>query len=129
MLLMSCEEKVFKDSVDCENECYTIKPDSVDLIFHWTMNDEFNEIPILLYQGTIEEGAFIDTFYLFANPAYVYVKAGKTYSVKALYEQDGKSTWVVDGTHQKLKKVSDYCEQGDCWVVENADLYIELKYY
>jgi hypothetical protein len=126
VFILSCEEKLFTGSVNCE-ECYTEKPDSVDLVLHWSKNSKFPEIPILLYQGTIDAGEFIDTFYLFGNPAQIWVKAEKEYSVKAIYETDNRTVFVVDGIKQKLKHVTDYCDE-NCWVTEDVDLYIELKY-
>lgn len=125
LFLLSCNDKIFTFDVDCE-ECYTEKPDSVDLIIHWTQNNEFDEIPILLYKGTTE-GEFIDTFYLFGNPAYIWVKAEQEYAIKAIYETNDRTVFVVDGTKQELKRVTDYCDY-DCWVVVNEELDIKLRY-
>ena len=126
IVILSCNEKLFTFDVDCE-DCYTEKPDSVDLIIHWTKNDDFQEIPVLLYKGKIDVGEFIDTFFLFGNPAYIWVKSQEEYSIKALYETDERTTLVVDGTNQKIKRVSGYCDN-DCWVIEDEVLHIELRY-
>lgn len=125
LCILSCNDKIFTWDVDCE-ECYSEKPDSVDLIIHWTKNSEFDEIPILLYKGTTG-GEFIDTFYLFGNPAYVWVKAEQEYAIKAIYETNDRTVIVVDGTKQKLKRVTDYCDY-DCWVIVNEELDIKLRY-
>ncbi len=125
-LFAYCEEKVFTWDVDCD-ECYTIKPDSVDLIINWTKNADYQEIPLLLYKGKAEEGEFIDTFYCFEDPAYIWVKADEEYSAKVIYESEDRTVMVVDGTRQKLKHVSDICDE-PCWVSTEADLYLELKF-
>lgn len=127
-ILLSCETKVFTGDVDCDDSCFTQKPDNVDLIFHWTMENNQDTITVHINRGTIEDGEYVGSWDLNSNPATVTVKAGEKYSCEARYERDGKTFWVVDGTEPKIKQVVDYCPQGDCWVVENADLYVELKY-
>ncbi len=128
LLMYSCDEKIITSDVDCD-ECYTIKPDSVDLIIKWTKNADFQEIPILLYKGTIETGEFIDTFFLFGNPAYIWAKAEEEYAVKAIYETSERTVMVVDGTKQKLKRVSSgVCYDYECWIVDEEELNIELRY-
>ena len=125
-LFTSCEEKVFTWDVDC-NECYTIKPDSVDLIIHWTKNEKYREIPVILYKGNVDNGGFIDTFMCNEDPYYIWVKANEEYAVKAIYKFEDRTVMVVDGTRQKLKHVSDICDE-PCWVITEADLYLELKF-
>lgn len=122
----ACTDKVFTFDVDC-NECYSEQPDSVDLIIHWTKNSNFQEIPILLYKGPIAQGEFIDTFFLFGNPAYIWVKSDEEYSIKGIYETGERTVMVVDGTRQKNKRVTDYCDY-DCWVIIDEELDIELRY-
>ncbi|MBA7630182.1 hypothetical protein ES703_37696 [subsurface metagenome] len=126
ILFPVCSEKIFPWDVDCD-ECYTIKPDSVDLVINWTKNNEYPEIPVLLYKGKVDVGEFIDTFFCFGVPAYIWVKANEEYSVRAIYASDDRTVMVVDGTNQKLKRVSDYCDE-PCWVVTQENLYLELKY-
>jgi hypothetical protein len=75
----------------------------------------------------MDDGEFIDTFFLFGNPAYIWVKAEEEYSVKAIYETGDRTVLVVDGTKQKIKRVSDYCDY-DCWVIVDEELHIELRY-
>ncbi|MGD2035497.1 MAG: hypothetical protein PVF73_10605 [Bacteroidales bacterium] len=126
LLFVVCEEKVFTLDVDC-NECYTEKPDSVDLIFHWTKNEDYPEIPVVLYKGTVENGEFIDTFFCFEDPAYVWVKSNEEYSAKAIYESSERTVIVVDGTKQKLKHVSDACDD-PCWIITNEELRLQLHF-
>ena len=127
LVLTSCREKVFTLDVDCDN-CFNPEPETANLILHWTQTPEFDTLTILLYRGTIDKGTFIDTFDLFGNPAEIEVEVDHEYSVEALYYRDSKTYHVVDGTHLKLKRVSDACDQGECWTPVKDDLHIELKY-
>ena len=126
VLFSVCEEKVFTWDVDC-NECYNIKPDSVDLIIHWTKNEDYPEIPVVLFRGKVDQGVLIDTFYCFEDPAYIWVSAEAEYSAKAIYESIDRTVIVVDGTKQKLKKVSDACDE-PCWVITNEEFFLKLKF-
>lgn len=112
--------------MDC-NECYQNKPDSVDLVLSLTLNDQFDTIPVALYQGKIDNGTFLDTFYCFANPATIFVKANEEYSAKAFYRTSEKTIIAVDGTKQKLKHVTGACDK-DCWVIEGVKLNLKLNH-
>lgn len=127
IFLLSCETKVFTGDVDCDL-CYSQKPSEVNLIFHWSQENDNDTITVHINKGTIEDGEYVGSWDLYSNPATVRVKAGEKYSCEVMYERDGKTYWVVDGTEPKVKQVVEYCPQGDCWLVENADLYVELKY-
>ncbi len=126
ILFSVCEEKIFTWDVDCD-ECYGIKPDSVDLKIHWTKNEEFPEIPVVLFKGKVDKGEYIDTFFCFEDPAYIWVKANEEYAAKAIYDSEDRTVVVVDGTKQKLKQVSDGCDE-PCWVITEIDLQLELKF-
>jgi hypothetical protein len=122
--LIGCNEKIFTGDVNC-NDCYTEKPDSVDLIVHISIDND--TIPVVLYKGTIDEGELIDTFDCWENIVYFYVKADEYYSAKAIYKTSNHYVFAVDGIEQKLKKVSSTCDEA-CWVIEDVDLFLELKY-
>ena len=126
ILFSVCEEKIFTWDIDCQ-ECYYYKPDSVDLIINWTQNEDFPEIPVLLYKGKVDNGEFIDTFFCFKDPAYIWVKANEEYSAKAVYASETRTIVVIDGTQQKLKHVSEACDE-PCWVSTDADLQLKLKF-
>jgi len=120
--LSACKDKFNTSDVDC-NECFVDKPDSALLIIHLTKNSQFEEIPVLLYSGNIDNGTFIDTFYQSEIP----VKSEGEYSAKAIYSTNERTVYVVDGTKIKQKRVSDYCEE-TCWVTTNNELYLRLSY-
>ena len=127
LFVIACQEKIFTDSVDCK-DCFAQKPDSVDLILNITLNKEFDTIPVVLYQGNIDNGHLIDTFDCFGNPAYIWVKANEEYSAKAIYATPEKTIIAVDGTKQKLKHVTSACDNNPCWVIEGVKLSLELKH-
>ena len=127
MILFSvCEEKVFTGDVDC-NECYTEKPDSLDLTIHWTKNEDYPEIPVILFKGKADQGELIDTFFCFEDPAYIWVKSEEEYAAKAIYKSEERTVIVVDGTVQKLKTVSSECDV-PCYVITNEELQLKLKF-
>jgi hypothetical protein len=126
LLFTVCEEKIITWDVDC-NECYTIKPDSVDLIINWTKNEDYPEIPVVLFKGKVDKGEWIDTFFCFEDPAYIWVKANEEYAAKAIYEKSDRTVIVVDGTETKLKRVSEACDES-CWVITDEILELKLKF-
>jgi hypothetical protein len=126
LLITDCDEKIFTESVNCD-ECYTLKPDSVNLIIDLTLNKQYSEIPVLLYKGNIPSGEFIDTFYFSISPGNIWVKADETYSAKAIYKSDERTVFVVDGAKQKLKRVTDVCSD-PCWVADGVELDLVLAY-
>ena len=121
----SCGEKIYTGDVDC-NECYTEKPDSVDLIIEVTLSGEYPEVPIVVYRGEIEDNQVEYTDTVYENPYYLYVQADRQYSVKAKYEKENKTLYVVDGTKPKVLKVTDACDT-ECYVIEDADLDVRIK--
>jgi hypothetical protein len=128
VFFLACDEKIFTSDVNCE-ECYSDKPDSIDLIIHITLNDQFSEIPVLLYQGDIDNGILIDTFFCFADPATIIVEANNKYSARAIYQTDDRTVMVVDGTKgdRQLRKVSSQCDV-PCWIIEDDELKLKLAF-
>lgn len=122
---VSCGEKIFTGDVNCE-ECYTEKPDSVDLVIHVTLNGEFQEVPIVIYKGNIEDNQVIQVDTVIESPYYWYVPAGKRYSVKASYEKDAATLFAVDGTKPKVLRVTDACDS-ECYVIEDVTLDVRIK--
>lgn len=129
--ITSCKDKIFTGDVNCD-ECYTDKPDSLYITLNVTLNDQYPEVPVILFIGrNIDSGVLIDTFYCFIekNVRYdqAYVHVDEDYSAKAIYETEERTVYVVDGIRQKLKRVTDACEV-ECWVSENDELFLELTY-
>jgi hypothetical protein len=121
----SCGEKIFTGDVNCD-ECYTDKPESIDLEIKVTLSGEYPEVPLVIYKGDVEDNQveYVDTAY--ESPYYVNVSAGKRYSVKAKYEKDDATLYAVDGTKPKIKLVTDACDS-ECYVIEDATLDVSIK--
>jgi len=127
LFFTSCQDKIFTGTVNCD-ECYSPEPDSVQLILHITLNNQFSSVPVVLYKGNIDNGILIDTFDCNKDPVNdIWVKANSTYSAKAIYGCVNDTIMVVDGTKQQLKKVTGQCNS-DCWVIEGNDLYLKLAF-
>jgi hypothetical protein len=125
----ACDEKLFTGDVNCD-ECYSKKPDSIDIVLHVTINNSTNSIvPVLIYKDDITSGQFIDTIFCSNSSNPVFVEADNNYSAKAIYQSSERIVYVVDGIKQKLKSVTGACtDKESCWIVENTDLYLELVY-
>ena len=130
-VLISCKEKIFTGGVNCD-DCYIDKPDYFYFTLNVTLNDSFPEVPVLIYKGkSIENGEFIDTFICFIDGGERFdqaeLKAEEYYSAKAIYKNNKRTVYVVDGINHKLKRVSDQCEE-ECWVSENDVFKLQLVY-
>jgi len=125
-LMYACSEKIFTADVNCE-ECYQEKPDSAYLIIELTINDIYDSVPLTVYKDEVEnnEVEWIDTAY--ANPFYLLVPVNKDFSVAAEYNDNKGKIIAIDGTKIKIKHVSSECDE-DCWVIEEDDLDVKLKY-
>jgi hypothetical protein len=129
IMLYSCQEKVFTADVNCD-ECYTDKPDSVDLVIDLTFNEQNPEVEVFFYKGNIDKGTFLDSaFFDKEHPGYFWVKSNEYYSAKAIYlsSNEKDTIIVVDGTKQKIKKVTGQCDN-DCWVIEGEKLNLKLAF-
>jgi hypothetical protein len=125
LVFISCKEKLFTGDVNC-SDCYTPKPDSALMNFRFTINDEYKEVPFVLYRGDFEDNRidWIDT----ANEATwrVMVKTDQKYSVKAKYKKGDKTLYAVDGGKVKVLLVTDACDQ-DCYVIKDETLNLEIR--
>ncbi len=124
--LCSCKEKIFTGNVDCD-KCYDTEYDSVDLNVDVTINDKYPRVPIVLFRENVEENQvdWVDTAY--ADKYYVRVAVDQKYSVRLEYAYNSDTTYVVDGTTVKMKRVSDACDN-ECWVIVNDNIDGRLKY-
>ena len=119
----SCNE--YMGVVDCD-ECYSVKPDSADLIIYLTINQDHPEVPIVVYRDNIENDTdWIDT--AITSPYYLYSRIDQFYSVKAEYQVGKRIINVVDGDKLQAKHVSESCDV-ECWVITGGELNVELKF-
>jgi hypothetical protein len=124
-LFFACGEKVFTENVDC-SECYSPEPDSVYLYIDLTINDEFKEIPLVIYRGDVEDDQidYIDTAY--STPYILAVAVDQKYSVKAKYRKISGILYAIDGTKIKTLLVTATCDQ-DCYVISNDRMNVEIR--
>ncbi len=123
----ACSDKIFTGNVNCD-DCYTDKPQNVDLIIEVTLSGEYPEVPIAVYQGNVEDDLVIsrDTVQEDNNPYYLLVTPDKRYSVIATYAKTGSVLYAVDGTKPRILKVTDACDS-ECYVLEDVRLNVRVK--
>ncbi len=121
----SCEEYI-GFNVDC-SECYSVKPDSADLILELTIDQENPEVRIVVYRDHYEgqDVEYIDTAR--ESPYYLFVPVHAYYSATAEYNTDQGKIKAVDGDRLKVKHVSEACDL-ECWIVQGGELDLTLKY-
>ena len=122
----SCKEKLFTGSVDCD-KCYSIKPDSADLIVHLTYNSTYNAIPLVIYRDEVNENNvdYVDTAY--DATYYLYSAVDQKYAIKAEYNDGVKTIYAIDASKLVIKRVSDACDE-TCWVIEGGEMNVRLKF-
>ncbi len=119
----ACDE--YMGVVDCD-ECYSIEPDSADLIIYLSVNNDYPEVPIIVFKGNIEDDTdWVDT--AVTSPYYLYSKIDQFYTVKAEYQVGDRIINVVDGDKVKAKHVSESCDV-ECWVITGGKINAELKF-
>jgi hypothetical protein len=127
LLTGSCGEKIFTNDVDC-SECYWPEPDTGYITVKITINDEFKEVPVVVFKGDIEDNEIFLVDTATTNPFYIdYVPVNAHYSIRAEYKRTGSTLYAVDGTKIKTVLVSESCDGGDCYILENDDLNVEIK--
>ena len=127
LLVVSCGEKIFTSDVDC-SECYWPEPDTGYFTVSITINDEFNKVPIVVYKGDVEDNKVFLVDTATTNPYYVdFVPVNTHYSIKAEYKRSGSTLYAIDGAKIKTTLVSETCDGGDCYIIENDNLNVEIK--
>jgi hypothetical protein len=126
IILTGCDEKVFTGDVDCD-ECYSDKPVKADLMINLTVNNQYRQVPVTVYEGDIEDGHVVVSDTVDYSPYYVYVPVDRKYSVKAEYKKDNVIVYAIDGTKLKIKSVSDACDDGKCYIIENEELDATIR--
>jgi hypothetical protein len=123
-LLISCD-KYNGLTVDC-SECYSVEPDSGDLIVYLTIDNKNPRVPLTIFKDQVDDERIEYTDTAFSSPYYLYVKLNEYYSVKAEYISGDRTIYAVDGDKIKTKFVAETCEI-DCWVITGGILNAELK--
>jgi hypothetical protein len=125
VVFFSCKEKLFTGDVNC-SDCYTPKPDSAYLTVKFTINEDYKEVPFVLYRGDFEDNQvdWIDTSHTATKD--IWVKTDQEYSVKAKYRKGDKILYAIDGGKVKVLLVTDACDQ-ECYVIKKETLNLEIR--
>jgi hypothetical protein len=124
----SCKKRIFEPD-DCFSydyrDCETWEPYLSLCSFKFTINDQVQNVPFIIYKGKMEDGdvLFYDTargediVYYDLNFGY--------YSVRAEYKYNGKTVYAVDGG--ELEKWSQNICDSVCWGWDSLHLDVRLK--
>jgi hypothetical protein len=121
----SCNEKLYTGDVNCD-ECYTDKPESADLVIDVTLNNQYYQVPIVVYKGDVEENVVVAVDTADYTPFYVLVPVDEKYAVKAEYKKGESVLYVIDGTKIKLRSVTDACDE-PCYIIEGETMDARIK--
>lgn len=123
-----CEREVPSKlvAVDCY-DCFQVRPDSGKLIVTVTINDENPYVPLVIYQGNIEDNniEFVDTSY--TDEYWVRVPVNKYYSIAAKYKSGDKTIFAADGDDFKIKYTENDCDY-PCYYYYGGYYDIQLRY-
>lgn len=123
--ITGCEPEDFVLNTNC-NDCLSYWPDSANLIFLLTVNEENPAIPIEVYRGSIEDQQldWVDTAR--TDRYELYSEIGQVYSVKAVYKDGSKTVFAYDSDHLYSYIASDECWDG-CILVKGGVFDLRLK--
>lgn len=119
--MSSCGSKECSDSyAECD---FTARPDYANLHIQNTINAGNDSVRIEVYERNINRGDVpVYTFYTRETSNNLEVSAGK-YSVKAIYNRNGETLWVIRKTEVVIEEYS--CDI-ECWSVENGDVDVRM---
>ncbi len=122
--LFSCENNG-SIGVNC-SECYTVRPDSADLVIYLTINSDNPRVPLKFYRGNVEKNQvdWVDTSY--SKEFRLYSKIDQFYSVEATYKDGTRKIIAVDGDKLTLSLITDACD-ADCWIIKGGVMDVRLK--
>ena len=124
--LPSCENDYQTLTIDC-SQCYRIKPTEGELWIKLTINSDYRSIPIVIYEGKVEDSLieYIDTST--TSDYYIDVPVNNYYSVTAKYEGSDRTIIAIDGDKIKTRKIREECDTV-CWVIRGGIIDVRLKY-
>lgn len=124
-VFISCKEKIFTGDVNC-SDCYIPKPDSAYMTIKFTINDDYSEVPFILYRGDFDANQidWIDTAY--ASTKDIWVRTDQKYSVKAKYRKGDKTLYAINKGRVNVLLVTDACDE-ECYVIKNETVNLEIR--
>ena len=121
-----CIPEFILDEVDC-SECYVPRPDEAELIIQVSTDRRNPRIPIVVYNGLLENRDTVAVDTLSRDEGYVMVPVDRYYTVSAEYLTESGTVYAIDGDELKAIKVTGQCDEV-CWVIRGGILKVKLKY-
>lgn len=109
------------------SDCDTREPSSAHVTFRLSEVSSDYLIPVKVYKGNFEEGSVVFEKDIAGESFTVALPVNETYSATAIYESDGKTITVLEGT--TLTKNSETKCDSTCWSVSGTSVDLRLKLY
>lgn len=130
LLLVSCTGNSYRDVEDCQNydyaDCNTSEPGKVALNITLTINQENQSVPLLIYEGNLEDDVLVRTDTVNTPDFVVMMPPDHYYTVVAGYLSHGTTVKAVDG--DRVKKIRSQVCDSVCWDVQEGNVDVRLKY-
>lgn len=120
----TCSENF--DEIDC-SECIPDKPLEAALYIDVTLNEVYQEIPVIVFRGKIEQGDTLVVDTIYEPRGYIDVPLNEYYSVMAKYKSGKSVTYAIDGDEFNRYKIEGQCD-GTCWIIRGGLYNVKLKY-
>jgi len=125
-LLIPCSCKDLVLFVDCD-KCFSEKPTVAVLNIKVTINAENKNVPIIIYQGDIEESNIIEQDTISYSNYQIGVSIGEYYSVLVRYQSKGRTIYAVDGKKPRTRIDNNSCDN-QCYIILGDELDARLKF-
>ncbi len=112
--------------IDC-SECFSVKPLDAELYIDVTLNDKYQEVPVIVFKGKIENGDTVVVDTIYEPRGYIDVPLNEYYSVMAIYKSGNSVTYAIDGDDFNRHKIEGQCD-GPCWIIRGGLYNVKLKY-
>ena len=128
MLLISGCREGYITVDDCYNydysDCITMKYSTSFIYMNFSLNDENDNIPYTLYEGSVDNGEVLLQDTAFKENITLEGSFDIPYSVKAEYLVNGEKIYVIDGG-TAIRWDQEVCDS-TCWHYEDIELDLKL---
>lgn len=127
LTIVSCEETISEEDCATYNyyDCNTIKPIEADLKFKFSLSPKIKMVAFEIYKGNIEQNNIIIRDTAKSSTVTYIMPIPEYYSARAIYKEDGKTIYVVDGVKMDVKSVQK-CDSV-CWKDSNEEMDLTLQ--
>lgn len=129
LAIIGCgKEYINEENIDCEyydyTDCNTTEPVDGKVTLEFTISNSIRFVPYEVYIGNVDDGKLFFRDTAFNGTETFYLDLGE-YSVKAKYNIDGATKYVVDGG--ELEKWSQNVCDSTCWHQNELNLKLSIK--